>query len=156
MARTPNLFIPMFEAFGWFEVGLQAYMREAGWPTVTRPQVMVLIAIAQGARRNAEVARRLGITRQSVGQTIAEMVELGLVEMTPDPEDGRANILSISELGERRRKDSRDAISLIARELSRRIGAEHVQALDAALAADWGEPVVTFSAATMRRSLGPG
>ena len=151
----PNLFIPLFEAFAWFETGLQVYMREAGWPAVTRPQTMVLITITQGANRPAEIARRLSITRQSVGKTIAEMLELGLIELKEDPQDKRAKVVSISELGERRWRDSRDAVRAMTQELSRRIGSRNVANLIEAMAQNWGEPIQTFAAAPQAPSRRP-
>lgn len=141
----PNLFIPLFEAFSWFETGLQAYMREAGWPEVTRPQTMVLITITRGARRPAEIARRLNITRQSVGKTIAEMLELGLVVLDEDPNDRRAKVVSISELGHQRHRDSRDAVRAMTEELSRRIGDQRVANLIDVMEQDWGEAIQSFA-----------
>lgn len=142
--RGPNLFIPLFEAYSWFETGLQAYLEEAGWPATTRPQTMVLVAIAQGANRNTEIARRLGITPQSVGKTVTEMVELGLVDQVEDPADRRAKLLTISELGEKRWRDSRDAMRAMTRELGRRIGPARVNALVDVMSAPWGAPIETF------------
>ena len=138
MSRHATLLIPLFEAFSWFDAGLQAKLREAGWAGVTRPQTMMLIVIGQGVARPAEIARALGITRQSVGATIAEMTAAGLVETHPDPNDRRAAIVRISPLGEERREASRRAMAELTAELARRIGADNVAKLQDALDPDWG------------------
>lgn len=141
MPRHATLLIPLFEAFSWFDAGLQALLRDAGWTAVTRPQTMVLIAVGQGIRRPAEIARALSITRQSAGATIAEMVGEGLLELYPDPADARAKVARLSAAGEARRDDSRRAMQVLTEELERRIGAERVAMLWQALEIDWGAPV---------------
>jgi DNA-binding MarR family transcriptional regulator len=53
---------------------------------------------AEGARA-ADMAARAGITRQSMGEVIRDMVGLDLLEMRSDPEDGRAKVVRYSEHG---------------------------------------------------------
>lgn len=147
--RLPEfLLVPLMEAFDWFEVGLHAYLTQAGWPEVSRSQTIVLITVASGIDRPAEIARQLGITRQSVGETLAELSRLGLIELVADPNDRRAKVVRISDLGEKRRVDSRAAILAITQELERRIGKRRVAAISEAMAQDWGSPVTTFDSVT--------
>ena len=141
MTRHATLLIPLFEGFSWFDEGLQTLLREAGWTAVTRPQTMVLIAIGQGIERPVEIARTIGVTRQSVGVTIAEMAAEGLLELSEDPADRRAKCARLSEKGERRREDSRRAMAELTAELERRIGKANVRKLGEALQQDWGSPV---------------
>lgn len=49
--------------------------------------------------RAANLAARAGITRQSMGEVIRELVELGILEMVPDPEDRRAKIVRYTPEG---------------------------------------------------------
>jgi DNA-binding MarR family transcriptional regulator len=53
---------------------------------------------AEGARA-ADMAERAGITRQSMGEVIRDLAERGIVEMVPDPTDGRAKIVRYTEAG---------------------------------------------------------
>jgi len=53
---------------------------------------------AKGSRA-ADMAAQMGITRQSMGEIIREMVELGIVEMQPDPADRRAKLVTWTEHG---------------------------------------------------------
>jgi DNA-binding MarR family transcriptional regulator len=53
---------------------------------------------ADGARA-ADMAARAGITRQSMGEVIRDMVALDLLEMRSDPNDGRAKVVTYSEHG---------------------------------------------------------
>jgi DNA-binding MarR family transcriptional regulator len=52
----------------------------------------------EGARA-ADMAARAGVTRQSLGEVIRDMVGLGLLEMVPDPADGRAKIVRFTDYG---------------------------------------------------------
>ena len=49
--------------------------------------------------RSANLAARAGITRQSMGEVIRELVDLGVLEMVPDPHDRRAKIVRYTEAG---------------------------------------------------------
>jgi DNA-binding MarR family transcriptional regulator len=52
-----------------------------------------------GGARAADMAARAGITRQSMGEVIREMVALDLLEMRADPDDRRAKVVDFSEHG---------------------------------------------------------
>jgi DNA-binding MarR family transcriptional regulator len=47
----------------------------------------------------AELAARAGITRQSMGEIVRELVALGILQMTPDPDDRRAKLVTYTEAG---------------------------------------------------------
>jgi DNA-binding MarR family transcriptional regulator len=49
--------------------------------------------------RPAELARRAQMTRQSMGEILALLRDLGFVELRPDPEDGRAKIVVLTDSG---------------------------------------------------------
>ena len=53
---------------------------------------------AEGAR-SADMAARAGVTRQSMGESIRDMVSRGMLEMVPDPTDGRAKIVRYTDFG---------------------------------------------------------
>lgn len=49
--------------------------------------------------RVSDMAAQMGITRQSMGEIVRELVELGIVEMGPDPADRRAKRVTWTEHG---------------------------------------------------------
>lgn len=49
--------------------------------------------------RSADMAARAGITRQSMGEVIRELVDLGVLEMKPDPADRRAKLVTYTAEG---------------------------------------------------------
>jgi DNA-binding MarR family transcriptional regulator len=76
----------------------------------------------EGAR-SADMASRAGITRQSMGEVIRDLVGLGLLEMVPDPADGRAKIVRYTDDG-----------AEVAQQ-----GYDHIVELDRALRATFGD-----------------
>ena len=145
MDSADYLIVPMLQGFYWFDEGLQNYLRQKGWPNVTRSQSMVMVSVVLGVVRPADIARNLGVSRQAAHLTINGMVKIGLLELVDDPEDGRSKIVVISERGGQMREHARQASTLMSQELARRIGADRLQALREALAADWGPPLEAFA-----------
>jgi DNA-binding MarR family transcriptional regulator len=62
-----------------------------------------------GPATSAELARLDRISPQSMGVTVAALLERGVIERSRDPEDGRRIVLSITEAGRRMVYDKRDA-----------------------------------------------
>ena len=52
----------------------------------------------EGARIT-DMAARAGITKQSMGEVVRELVELGICRMEPDPSDRRAKIVTYTDYG---------------------------------------------------------
>lgn len=61
---------------------------------------------SQGARAS-DMAVRAGITKQSMGEAIRDMVDLGLLEMTEDPTDRRAKLVTFTQAGTELAKDGK-------------------------------------------------
>jgi DNA-binding MarR family transcriptional regulator len=62
-----------------------------------------------GPLRASDVVARLGLDKSTVSRQVASLVVLGLVDRAPDPDDGRAQVLSTSPEGHRRLSRVRDA-----------------------------------------------
>ncbi|MEW5686573.1 MAG: MarR family winged helix-turn-helix transcriptional regulator [Pseudomonadota bacterium] len=145
MNGADSLILPLLQGFFWFDDGLQAHLQAHGWTEVTRPQSMVMTNVVIGVQKPSDIARNLGVSRQSVHATINQMVEKGMLELVDDPEDGRAKIVVLSEVGQRMRADADKAMGGMVDLLKRRIGARNVEALIRAFREDWGEPPVPSS-----------
>jgi DNA-binding MarR family transcriptional regulator len=90
--------------------------------------------------RPAEIARRAGISRQAVGQTVAQMKSLGLVKLAPDPTNRRARLVQPTAKGRKALERTGTGSAAAEKTLSRRIGAARVKSLRDALEQDWGLP----------------
>lgn len=143
MRTTPTdfLIIALLQRFGWVDEGLQARLRAKNWPNVSRPQSMVMINIASGVTQPSKIARNLGISRQAVHNTINQMVKMDMIALTPDPEDGRHLIASITETGAKMREDAHDAMVELGAQLTEKIGKNGLTQLLDLLQMDWGSPL---------------
>jgi len=141
LTYSPPLIDLLLRSFRWFEDGLLARFEEAGWPEITRAHSLVFAHFDREGTRPSELARRIGISRQAVHQTVGELVELGLVELAPDPASRRAKLVVLTPLGRRRVAEAHGIFGELEGELARRIGRKSVTELRRALEADWGAPV---------------
>jgi DNA-binding MarR family transcriptional regulator len=60
--------------------------------------VFGFIDLEEGSRLT-DLADRAGLTKQAVGEAVAELQRLGYLERVPDPEDGRAKIIRLTPRG---------------------------------------------------------
>ena len=70
--------------------------------TSARWQVLGAIALAERPLTVPQIARRMGLTRQSVHVTVKRLVEEGLVELAPNADHRRSQLVRLTDIGERR------------------------------------------------------
>lgn len=136
----------LLRAFGWFDEALLARLAEDGWPELTRSQSLLMSQVPAEGIRSAELARRVGVTRQAVSQTLAELEAHGLLERRADPTNASAQLVSLTRRG---RASVDAALAIFAEledELARRIGVTAAQNLRRALSREWGDPPGTRGA----------
>lgn len=138
--RSIELIIHLFQRFCWLDEGLQARVHDKGWPDISRAQSMVMVNIVSGVTRPSEIARRMGVSRQAIHSTIAQMVEKGVVTLEDDAEDARHKRLLLTPFGERMRGDAQSAMAELTAQIAGKVGQERFDLLLETLAADWGRP----------------
>jgi DNA-binding MarR family transcriptional regulator len=67
--------------------------------TSARWQVLGAIALAQQPLTVPQIARRMGLTRQTVHTTVNRLLADGLVELAPNADHRRSQLVSMTELG---------------------------------------------------------
>lgn len=142
MISSSYLVVQLLQGFEWFDESLQLSLRDLGWPPVTRPESMVMMHVTIDIDRPADIARSLRLTRQAVHSTIASLVNRGIVELAPDPSDGRIKVVRFTEMGSAMRRDAQKIVNSLAEQLSERIGLSHVAALGTSLGLNWGNPII--------------
>lgn len=83
--------------------------------------------------RLTDLAERARMTKQSVGEVATELERRGYIERVPDPSDGRAKIIRLTERGRAARALGLGIIDEIEQEWAEQFGAERVAALRDAL-----------------------
>jgi DNA-binding MarR family transcriptional regulator len=70
-----------------------------GHPEVKPAHNSVFGTLPADGARAADMAARSGMTRQSMGEVIRDLVALDILEMRTDPDDGRAKIVTYTDHG---------------------------------------------------------
>ena len=65
-------------------------------------QVMGAIQLSERPLTMPQIARRMGLARQSVHTTVANLVREGLAELTPNLDHARSQFVSLTALGRRK------------------------------------------------------
>jgi len=68
---------------------------------------LLLLIAESGPMRGVDVVERLGLDKSTVSRQLADLVSLGLLERVPDPTDGRARLVRLTETGQRRLRQVR-------------------------------------------------
>jgi DNA-binding MarR family transcriptional regulator len=109
---------------------LRVRMAAAGHPDIREGYgcVFGFIDLENGSRLT-ELAASAGLTKQAVGEAVTELERLGYVTRTPDPQDGRAKIIQLTDRGLDVVIKGRRIFSQIEREWAEQIGPELVASL---------------------------
>jgi DNA-binding MarR family transcriptional regulator len=100
-----------------------------------RPAHMSLFPhVDQQGTRLTELASRLGVTKQAVGELVGDLEALNVLERVPDPQDGRAKLVRFTDKGIKAIHHGLSVLRGIEEELERRLGKARMRALHEALA----------------------
>ncbi|HKJ54483.1 MAG TPA: MarR family winged helix-turn-helix transcriptional regulator [Nitriliruptoraceae bacterium] len=102
-------------------------------PIARGSQGRILHLLPDEGARPTDLAAGGWITKQAVGQRVRELEELGLVETHPDPDDGRAIIVSRTTAGDRAAEAILDAIDEMERAWAQEVGEERYAVFRAVL-----------------------
>jgi DNA-binding MarR family transcriptional regulator len=128
------------EARRWFEEGLLSALEAAGATPVSPTQAQLFAVLDDEGTTVAELARRMGVTRQTAHQAVHGLVTTGLLEQTPDPASARQRLIRRTPEGERAHRQAGVILERLEEQLAERIGRETVDALRATLETSWGRP----------------
>src|ERR1700756_797973 len=101
--------------------------------------------VREDGMRLTELAAHAGITKQSAGELVDDLVGLGYVERIADPADKRAKLICLTERGREAQRGGFDLFSEIEQRWAEHFGAERFEALRELLeqiAADRAPPAV--------------
>ncbi|MGW7265337.1 MarR family winged helix-turn-helix transcriptional regulator [Streptomyces sp. NPDC054842] len=138
--RAANLPQLLTEAKRWFDDALMASMESAGEQPVSTAQAAVFAMLDAEGTTVSELARRIGVTRQTVHQAVHGLIAMGLLQQVPDPGSARRRLIRTTAEGLRVHERAQAAIGVIESVLADRIGSSGADALRQALTADWGRP----------------
>jgi DNA-binding MarR family transcriptional regulator len=122
-------------AFDGFVQELNRRIAETEYADLRATHGCVFGNIDPDGMRLTDLAERAGMTKQSVGEVASELEQRGYLERVPDPSDGRAKIIRLTERGRTAQALGRTVIDEIEQDWAERFGAERIAALRDALEA---------------------
>jgi DNA-binding MarR family transcriptional regulator len=131
----PDLGILLALAYQEFVTLLHEHLGAQGFDDVARSDGYVFRALDDAPLTTSALAERLGITKQGAGQIVADMTRRGYLASRPDPSDGRARLLELSDRGRVALEAAHDFHRRYEERLARRHGRAHVDDLRAMLTA---------------------
>jgi DNA-binding MarR family transcriptional regulator len=110
-------------------------LAERGFADIRHAHGCVFRWVEPDGTRLTELAELAGHSKQAVGEFVCDLEARGYVERVPDPLDGRAKIIRLTERGGEAKAVARELFAEIEKEWAERIGPERVEALRDALEA---------------------
>lgn len=133
--RRPPMIRLLDIAFDEFADELARRVAETSYGDVRPSHGCVFGTIDPDGSRLTDLAERACMTKQSVGEVASDLEARGYVERVPDPSDGRAKIIRLTQRGRAAQALGLGLIDDIEREWAERFGADRIAALRDALEA---------------------
>jgi DNA-binding MarR family transcriptional regulator len=108
---------------------LMVRLERAGHGDVRQAHGCVFSNIEPDGMRLTELAERARMTKQGVGEAVSDLERLGYAERAPDPSDGRAKIIRLTERGRAAQWAGFQALGEIEAEWARRFGEDAVEGM---------------------------
>jgi DNA-binding MarR family transcriptional regulator len=134
-STSPDFGILLMLAYQEFVGELRGDLTGQGFTDQGRSDGYVLRSLGGTPMTTSELAERLAISKQGAGQLVDDMERRGYVERRPDPRDGRARLLYLSERGQAALTAARRFHQKYERRLVREHGKDAVANLRAMLTA---------------------
>jgi len=108
---------------------LYAQLAESGFGDVTPAHSAVFRNLTADGSRISDLAKRAGMTKQSMGYLVETLTRLGYLELRPDPSDGRAKNVFLTPRGEQLVSTLRRLSLRLETQLRRQIGDAPIESL---------------------------
>ena len=133
--RRDNIGRHMNNAIRRFELRVLELLAEAGHTELGLTHINLTRNLDLTGTRLTELARRAGITKQSMGELVSQAEAIGIVARRRDPRDGRARLIVFTTRGRRWLDAFRDALEQAEAEMKRKVGNKRLETIKQALAA---------------------
>ncbi len=104
------------------ECALSRASARGKFPNLRAAHTTLLPHIDLDGTRLSELSRRVGISKQAVGQLVDDLEEFGTCVRKPDPADGRAKLVCFSEAGKRHLLDGLALLRQLEGDLASELG----------------------------------
>lgn len=122
----------------WFSDELLERLAAAGVDNITPAHTAVLAHLNHGTSLSiAELARRAGVTRQTMHRAVTQLVDEGLLSSTPGPGFPRSSLIELTAAGSQRRDIASGILRELEQDLASQLGTTALAELRESLARAW-------------------
>jgi DNA-binding MarR family transcriptional regulator len=132
-AQDPDLGILVGLAYQGFVIELRDHLAGVGLRALGRSDGYVFRVLGDGPINITDLARQLRISKQGAAQIVDDMERRSLVARRPDPDDGRARLVHLTDEGRRALVAARRFHADYEARLEKALGPDAVAALRLAL-----------------------
>jgi DNA-binding MarR family transcriptional regulator len=112
---------------------LHRRLAEQGFEEIRPAHGCVFRFVGREGIRLTDLAEQAGLSKQAIGEFVADLEELGYAERVPDPDDRRAKIIRLTDRGVEAQRAAREIFDDIESRWAEQIGERRVAALRDAL-----------------------
>ena len=127
--KRSSLLQELFRLARLLDEAAVARVAVAGTPTLRTSHTALLPHLDLEGTRLVDLAARVGVSKQAVGQLVDDLESMGVVERVPDPEDGRARRVRFTRRGVQALLHGLDVLEGLERQLVAAIGRRTVDDL---------------------------
>lgn len=108
-------------------------LAEQGITEITLRHFVVIPFVTDVGIRSVEIAKKAGVSKQAVGKLVEELEGYGYLEVRPDPNDGRASLIFLSDKGEHFLQTAIESTNILEKQWQQLIGAKRFNNMKQAL-----------------------
>ncbi len=123
-----NTGLLLFYPYRAMEARVLGRLREADYE-VTAAQGRVFARIGPSGTRLSDLAAQAQVTKATAGFIVDQLERSGLVRRVPDPDDGRARLVTITDEGENAVRLAAEEVAAVEEEWTAHVGSRRMQQL---------------------------
>ena len=100
------------------------YRKGTRYENVRQSDVRVFIIASRQPRTVSDIAREMEVTRQAVHSSVLRLKELQVLELIPQPGNGRDKLVAVTEKGWQAQAVANDSIQLLEKECAEILGSK--------------------------------
>ena len=127
--KRASLLQELFRLARLLDEAAVARVARAGAPALRTSHTALLPHLDLEGTRLVDLAARVGVSKQAVGQLVDDLEAMGVVERVPDPEDGRARRVRFTRQGVQALLHGLDVLDGLEKQLVAAIGRRTVDEL---------------------------
>ncbi|GAA2112899.1 MarR family winged helix-turn-helix transcriptional regulator [Nocardioides bigeumensis] len=124
--QEPGLAVLLFIANRALEQRATDAVAAAGYTDITLAQARIAARIGPGGTRVSELAAQARVTKQSAAFLVEQLETAGYVERVPDPSDGRARLVRLTERSAGMAEAANAEVDRVLGEWAEHVGADRL------------------------------